>query len=84
MVGFATALTRWVDNSRVFVISVVCGVSIAVFGIFVDMVRVCLTSVAVIVLFDSTLFVTFALVFLSSELTVLISVVAWLFAVVTC
>ena len=80
VVGFATGLTGWVHISWIPVFSIVCIVSIAVFGISVVRVRVCLTTVVNIV--SACNF--FVVDFLSFELTALCTIVAWSFAVVTC
>ena len=83
VLGFTTGLTRWVDGSWFSVISVVCVFGVSIIGILFVGVRVCLTTVIVYV-FTITICVVFSLVLLSFELTELIWLVTWFFAVVTC
>ena len=83
MVGFAISLSGWVDVSWLSSISVVCVVGVSFIRILAVGVRVCLTTVVVIFI-ARTNFVALRVVFFSFEMTAQISVVTWLFAMVTC
>ena len=80
-VPFAISLTDWGDSSLVFLhFGHLCCITVAIMGVFVVVrVRVCLTTVFI----ASKIFGAFGLLFLFSELTSLVSIVAWLFAVMT-
>ena len=82
MVGNTTGLTRWLDSSWFSVISVFCFVFVDIVGSLVIGNRVCLTTVVVIIVARTTC-VVLGLIFVSFELLVLISVMTWLFALVT-
>ena len=82
MASFTTGLTGWVDRSRssVFLISFIGCVGI--FGKLIFGVRVCLTITIIIVAIVGTAGVLPGLLFFSLELTVLVPIVTWFFAMV--
>ena len=76
MVSFTIGLTGWVDRSRSSVFFTTFIVCVGIVGV-----RVCLTTIIVVVIV-TTIRVISGLVFFSCELTALVSIVTWLFAVV--
>ena len=82
MVSFTTGLTGWVDRSRFSAFLVICIDCDGFIGNLFVGVRICLTTVFVVVVFAGTLCVVLASVFLSLELRGLLSIVTWFFAVV--
>ena len=81
-VSFTIGLTRWVDRCRFRVTSVICFVCIGIIGNLTVGVRVCLTTDIVVVDLVIVVLVVLCLIFLSFDLTALVAVVSWLFAVV--
>ena len=77
VISFLTVLTGWVERSRSSVFLIKCFVFVGIVGSFVVGVRVCLTTTIVIV---GTVLVISGLVFFSFELTALVGIVTWLFA----
>ena len=82
MISFTTGLTRWVDTSKFSVFLIVCIDCVGVVGNLIVGVRVCLATVIAVVVIAGTICVVLGRVFLSFELTAMVSVVNWLFAVV--
>ena len=83
MVSFAIILTSWVDMSRFSVFLLICTVCVGVVGNLIVGVRKCLTTVIVVVVVGSNR-VVLLLVFLWFQLTALVSMVTWRFAMVAC
>ena len=83
MVSFITGLTGWIDKSSFFVISVICIVPVGIVGNLIVGARVCLATVFVVAVIAGTIFVALGLVLPLFELMALVSVVAWLFELVT-
>ena len=81
-VGFTIGLTGWVHMSWFSVPSVICIVCLGFVGFFFVGVKICKTTVIVVV-FAGIIRVVLGLVFLFFEFTALVSVVTWLIAVVT-
>ena len=79
MVSFTTDLTGWVDRSWFPVFLVVSIDCVGIFRNFIVGVRVCLTPIIVVA---GTIPVVLGLVSLSFELTALVSIMTWPFAVV--
>ena len=79
--SFTTGLIGWVDRSRSSLSSNVCVFSVGIVRNFIVGVDVCLTTIIFVVIVSTIRFVL-GLVFLSFELTALVSILAWLFAVV--
>ena len=82
MVCFATGLTGWIHRSGFSVFLILCIVCVGIVGNLIVGVRIYLTTVIVVVVFAGTFRVVLGLVFLSFELTALVSTVTRLFAVV--
>ena len=80
----AACLTGWKERSRFSVSLIICIVRLVCDWCFVVGVRVCLGTTIVVFVICSTICIVLDLVFLSFELTVLISIVTWLFAMVAC
>ena len=82
MVRFTLGLTGWVDRCSFSAIPVIRIVCVGIVRNPSAGVRVCLPTVIVFVAIAGTIRVVLGLVFFSFELTALVSVVTWLFAVV--
>ena len=80
----ATCLTGWKDRSRSSVSLIICIVRLVCDWCFMVGVRVCLGTAIAVFVICSTICVVLDLVFLSFELTALISILTWLFAMVAC
>ena len=81
MVSSTTAFTGWVDRPRSSVSLILFIVGAGLVRNLIVGVRVCLTTIIIIIVIVSTIPVVSGLVFFSFELTALISKETWLFAV---
>ena len=82
MVSFTTGLTMSVDSSKFSVSLIFCVVRFGIVGTLIVLVGACLTTVINFVVIVGTICFLLVLVFLSFELTALVSIVTWFFAVV--
>ena len=82
MVSFTTGVTRWVDRSQFSVFLNIWIVCVGFVGKVIVGVGIWLNTVIVVLVFAGTIFVVLGSVFLSFELTALVSRATWLFAVV--
>ena len=82
VVCLATCLTGWEDRSRFSVSLIICIVRLVCDWYFMVGVGVCLGTTIVVFVICGTICIVLGLVFLSFELTALISIVTWFFAMV--
>ena len=80
VVSSTTGLTGWEDRSRSCVSLIICIVRVGIVWSFIVGVGVCLSTTIVIVGIFGTIRVISGLVFFSFQLTALILIVTWLFA----
>ena len=82
VVTFTTGLTGRVDWSTFSVFLIFCVVCVGFVGSFIVGVRVCLTTTVIVVIIAGTFRFNPGVVFFLFELTALVSIVTWFFAIV--
>ena len=82
MVNLITSLTKLVERSRFSAFLIVCIDRVGIFGNLIVGFRICLTTIIVVVV-ASSIRVVLGWVFQLFEFKALVSIVTWLFAVVS-